>query len=174
MLESRHILEHSQEKLFISKNHLGSEIFRLLHHHNIGAFVKKRNRISNYNRSFWEFEHIVKAPNDGYIIKTLTTRLYLSRRRYFHISKPLWMESKSAAPKYKTLSPFLKGFWKWVWLLPIVSFNYLFGKDLLPCIPSMSRTKVDTRVAFTFIIWKKTKKFDLKSNFETLEMIHFY
>jgi hypothetical protein len=67
---------------------------------------------------------------------------------------------KALRQSTKHSGPFLKRLEE-MRLLPIVSFNYLFGKRLTSCIPSITRTKeVDS--CFYIYYLERDKDFDLK------------
>jgi predicted deacylase len=92
MLESRHILEHSQDKtIYIEKSSwIRAKYSGLLHdHHTIGTFVKKGTVLATITDPFGKFEHIVKAPNDGYIINANHSSIIYQGDAIFHISKTI-------------------------------------------------------------------------------------
>jgi hypothetical protein len=92
MLESRHILE-SQEKetIYIEKSAwIRAKYSGLLHDHNtIGTFVKKGTVLATITDPFGKFEHIVKAPNDGYVINANHSPVIYQGDAIFHISKTI-------------------------------------------------------------------------------------
>ncbi|MDG2433481.1 succinylglutamate desuccinylase/aspartoacylase family protein [Flavobacterium sp.] len=92
MLETRHIVEHpANETIYIEKSSwIRAKYSGLLHDHNtIGAFVKKGSVLATITDPFGKFEHIVKAPNDGYIINANHSPIIYQGDAIFHISKTL-------------------------------------------------------------------------------------
>jgi 5-formyltetrahydrofolate cyclo-ligase len=85
------------------------------------------------------------------------------------------MESKSAAPKYKTLKSLSEEVLEEMSLaITIVSFNYLFGKRLTSMYSSIVEQKeVDTELLLHLLSGKDKEILISKSNFETLEMIFY-
>ena len=92
MLDSRHILDNQEEKtIYIEKSAwIRAKYSGLLHDHNtIGAFVKKGTVLATITDPFGKFEHIVKAPNDGYIINANHSPIIYQGDAIFHISKTI-------------------------------------------------------------------------------------
>ena len=90
MLESRHIVDPaSEENIYIEKSSwIRAKCSGLLHDHNtIGSFVKKGTVLATITDPFGKFEHIVKAPNDGYIINANHSPIVYQGDAIFHISK---------------------------------------------------------------------------------------
>lgn len=92
MLDSRHIVEQPEENtIYIEKSSwIRAKCSGLLHDHNtIGAFVKKGTVLATITDPFGKFEHIVKAPNDGYIINANHSPIVYQGDAIFHISKTI-------------------------------------------------------------------------------------
>ena len=90
MLESRHIVDPADEEtIYIEKSSwIRAKCSGLLHDHNtIGSFVKKGTVLATITDPFGKFEHIVKAPNDGYIINANHSPIVYQGDAIFHISK---------------------------------------------------------------------------------------
>lgn len=92
MLDSRHIVEQPEEQtIYIEKSTwIRAKYSGLLHDHNtIGAFVKKGTVLATITDPFGKFEHIVKAPNDGYIINANHSPIIYQGDAIYHISKTI-------------------------------------------------------------------------------------
>lgn len=92
MLESKHILDkQDEETIYIEKSAwIRAKYSGLLHDHNtIGTFVKKGTILATITDPFGKFEHIVKAPNDGYIINANHSPIIYQGDAIFHISKTI-------------------------------------------------------------------------------------
>jgi predicted deacylase len=92
MLDSRHIFEQPKEDtIYIEKSSwIRAKCSGLLHDHNtIGSFVKKGTVLATITDPFGKFEHIVKAPNDGYIINANHSPIVYQGDAIYHISKTI-------------------------------------------------------------------------------------
>jgi predicted deacylase len=92
MLDSRHIVEQPEaETIYMEKSSwVRAKYSGLLHDYNtIGTFVKKGTVLATITDPFGKFEHIVKAPNDGYIINANHSPIIYQGDAIYHISKTI-------------------------------------------------------------------------------------
>jgi hypothetical protein len=95
MLDSRHIVEHSEENtIYIEKSSwIRAKCSGLLHDHNtIGAFVKKGTVLATITDPFGKFEHS-KAPKRLHY-KCQSFPYSLSRRRHLPYFKKTILNGK--------------------------------------------------------------------------------